>query len=57
MEKTKVEIFAEDLARELKENGQRAAENLYLHIIEKNKLPLWAQTAIQYKFHELKGKK
>jgi len=57
MKKTKVEIFAEDLVRELKKNGQKAAENLYLQIIEENKLPFWAQTAIQelkeklYKFH------
>ena len=34
MKKTKVEIFAEDLVRELKQNGQKAAEDLYLKIID-----------------------
>lgn len=56
MKKTKIEIFAENLIQELREKGQRAAENLYLKIIEENKLPLWAQTAIQQEFHKLKIK-
>lgn len=54
MEKTKVEIFADQLMQEFLKNGQNEAENKFILIIEKNKLPLWAQVAIMKEFAKLR---